>query len=457
MTQLNNAEPGVFLSASQGNREGVIQKAGRKEHDAFHSVLNKVRSASEKDALNTTLKKKESSTAVKEQEGMAAAKGKAAIKKLHAVKKHENPDGEQVLLIPEEFYEMIVQVLGDAGFMADQTGDILITAGELEIILSQVMAAAQASSFNEWGDFQGKLSELVSRMDNAGGTITLSGIEESAETVPENKMLQIRIIFQPGAKAGEQDSSPDGKAAVNGSFPADEFTASGGGTGGASNDGPPDPFEGETEQSGEENSSQKSSVADRSENDKGRIQVTDNRNDISTRDAGRDIQGTGLAETSDNTSNVRTAAADTNTRMIDVDEVINQVADRARIVITEDKTEMLMDLKPDNLGRLTLKLVTESGIVTARFVTENRQVRQILESNMQMLKDALEEQGIMVDGLSVSVGHESEGGYEQHEDMMSAGRRTGIKAALAGSKSGGERVKVQNPYEVSESSIDLTA
>ena len=90
-------------------------------------------------------------------------------------------------------------------------------------------------------------------------------------------------------------------------------------------------------------------------------------------------------------------------------EIMNQVIEKAKITLTGEKAEMIVNLKPDNLGKLAMKIVTEHGIVTAKFVAENQQVKQILESNMQMLKDTLEKQGLVVQGFTVSVGQGNSG------------------------------------------------
>jgi len=65
---------------------------------------------------------------------------------------------------------------------------------------------------------------------------------------------------------------------------------------------------------------------------------------------------------------------------------------------------MVIDLKPEHLGKLELKIVTERGMVVAKFVAENEQVKAALESNMNMLKESLEKQGFLVEGFSVTVG-----------------------------------------------------
>lgn len=86
------------------------------------------------------------------------------------------------------------------------------------------------------------------------------------------------------------------------------------------------------------------------------------------------------------------------------DEILNQIIDKAVVTLTPDKAEMTINLKPDHLGKLEMKLITEKGILNAQIVAENQQVKQIIESNFNVLRDALEKQGIAVQSFSVSVG-----------------------------------------------------
>lgn len=143
-------------------------------------------------------------------------------------------------------------------------------------------------------------------------------------------------------------------------------------------------------------------------------------------------------------------------------ELISQVIEKAKVVLSPDKSEMVMDLKPDSLGKLSLKVVTENGIVTAKFVAESQQVREILESNMQLLKDSLEKQGMNVQGFSVSVRQDQRGSDTSRPQYKPSGNQT-VRAAR--NVSGAELQTAGifesgiagNPYRWEESTINLTA
>ncbi len=97
-------------------------------------------------------------------------------------------------------------------------------------------------------------------------------------------------------------------------------------------------------------------------------------------------------------------------------EIVNQVVEQTKVVLGQDKTEMVIHLKPDHLGKLELKVVTEQGIVAAKIIAESQQVKEIIETNMQLLKDSLQKQGIAIDGVSVQVGKDPQNEYRQNSN-----------------------------------------
>jgi flagellar hook-length control protein FliK len=84
--------------------------------------------------------------------------------------------------------------------------------------------------------------------------------------------------------------------------------------------------------------------------------------------------------------------------------LFSQIMEHARLMLSGNQSELEMSLKPDHLGKLQLKVSIENQVVTARFVAESQQVKQIIETNLNQLRDQLRENGLQVDYLSVSVG-----------------------------------------------------
>ena len=82
-----------------------------------------------------------------------------------------------------------------------------------------------------------------------------------------------------------------------------------------------------------------------------------------------------------------------------------QIVEQARMIRTATNTEMVINLKPEHLGELTLRVsVGTNGAVTASFYSDNAQVRAIIENSIVHLRQELNEQGIKVDNVEVYAG-----------------------------------------------------
>ena len=127
-----------------------------------------------------------------------------------------------------------------------------------------------------------------------------------------------------------------------------------------------------------------------------------------------------------NTNNLIMSKAEKLQEQIDV---LKQITEKVTVNILEDKSEMLIKLKPDNLGKVTMQIAVENGNITAKFLAESDRVKEILESSMQELKDHLSKQGMMVQDLSVSVGNEN----KEHSMFAERNIKTSRKIRNVGS------------------------
>ncbi len=86
--------------------------------------------------------------------------------------------------------------------------------------------------------------------------------------------------------------------------------------------------------------------------------------------------------------------------------VVDQIMNRIKFEIKENVSTIRITLHPETLGDVSLKIVSENGIISAQFMAENEKIKEIIEANFNMLKDVLKEKGIEISSLSVSVGNE---------------------------------------------------
>lgn len=143
---------------------------------------------------------------------------------------------------------------------------------------------------------------------------------------------------------------------------------------------------------------------------------------------------------------------------INKSDIVNQVIKKADIIVREGHSEMVMKLEPESLGKLNLKIVVERGLVTAKFIAESQQVKEVLESSFNQLKDALQEKGIAVQNFSVSVGQQtSDSSSNQSFNQWKQSLK--IKNKAVGDFMGldDEAVVNQNPYNYHEGKFDYRA
>ncbi len=91
------------------------------------------------------------------------------------------------------------------------------------------------------------------------------------------------------------------------------------------------------------------------------------------------------------------------------ESVMHQVNERLSAAVRNGVHEVRIHLSPESLGEVQLKIQMEGDVVTAKIRVENQQVRQIVEANLQALRDSLEEQNLHAGSIDVDVNHHSGG------------------------------------------------
>ncbi len=95
------------------------------------------------------------------------------------------------------------------------------------------------------------------------------------------------------------------------------------------------------------------------------------------------------------------AGSQTTASAQDPHDVAGQIVDHARLITRAANSEMVIKLKPEHLGELTLKIVVDSGAVSATFHTANAEVRAAIEASLPQLRQDMANQGLKVDNVGV--------------------------------------------------------
>lgn len=88
-------------------------------------------------------------------------------------------------------------------------------------------------------------------------------------------------------------------------------------------------------------------------------------------------------------------------------DVINQMIDSIRLNATVDTTQMEIQLTPENLGKINLTIAAKDGVITASITTANEAVKAIIESQLVQLKEAMNNQGLKVEDVEVTVANQA--------------------------------------------------
>ena len=86
------------------------------------------------------------------------------------------------------------------------------------------------------------------------------------------------------------------------------------------------------------------------------------------------------------------------------DTILPKITEQMQTLVQEERTEVRIQLKPEHLGEMKIKLSLERGIMVAEFVVENEAVREVIASQLPQLHTALQEQGANVGEMMVNLG-----------------------------------------------------
>ena len=95
---------------------------------------------------------------------------------------------------------------------------------------------------------------------------------------------------------------------------------------------------------------------------------------------------------------------------------MRQVSQMTRVMVSQAESSIEMQLNPANLGKVYLQVVSREGVITAQLAAQNEAVREALESQVAVLKENMNQQGIKVEAIEVTIAsHEFERNLEQNQ------------------------------------------
>ncbi len=95
------------------------------------------------------------------------------------------------------------------------------------------------------------------------------------------------------------------------------------------------------------------------------------------------------------------------------ESIVKQVLEQVKFNIKTDVTSVQMQLYPEHLGKVAIQVVSKNGVLTAQIATENESAKAALESQLNILKESFDNQGLKVQSVEVMV---SSRGFDQNTD-----------------------------------------
>jgi flagellar hook-length control protein FliK len=128
------------------------------------------------------------------------------------------------------------------------------------------------------------------------------------------------------------------------------------------------------------------------------------------------------------------------------DSVMSQVADKLTFAAKSGITEMRILLRPESLGEVQLRIRMDGDVVMGKIYVENQQVKHIVESNLNVLKDALAQHNIQTGSFDVNVNHgnDTRDQMQMMAELAAIAGRNGGKSANGGDESNAGAGSVQS-------------
>jgi flagellar hook-length control protein FliK len=107
----------------------------------------------------------------------------------------------------------------------------------------------------------------------------------------------------------------------------------------------------------------------------------------------------------------------TTTKTVDFQNILKQMNNKLDFSAMKQGNKITMQLEPEFLGKMQIKIGVENGSVTAKILAESSQIKDLLSGDLAKLKSNLEQKGIEIDQFDVSVGYQ-EGELEEQNNSQ---------------------------------------
>ena len=106
--------------------------------------------------------------------------------------------------------------------------------------------------------------------------------------------------------------------------------------------------------------------------------------------------------------NIPSSIETINTEDLTTSNIIQQIVQQVDIKYKEGSNQIKLQLLPENLGKLSIDLISDNQEIRAKVYVESLMVKEVIEGNLNEFRESLTEKGINISNIEVSVGQDPE-------------------------------------------------
>lgn len=119
------------------------------------------------------------------------------------------------------------------------------------------------------------------------------------------------------------------------------------------------------------------------------------------------------------------------------EDVMPQILKHAEQIRAAQSNAVKLQLYPENLGKMEIKVTSHQGVISAQLTAENQQVKSMLETQVAHLQRSFAEMGLKVDKVEVTLASanlnfDAQGGAAQGQEQGNQQRSNGSPQAFSG-------------------------
>ena len=117
-------------------------------------------------------------------------------------------------------------------------------------------------------------------------------------------------------------------------------------------------------------------------------------------------------------------------RNVDISQLVDEVKN---LIVKKEKADITLKLSPEHLGKVKLVINIENSLVHTRLEVENESVRQVVQNNLDTLKQSLQQNGIQLSSFSISLSNQEQkpqGRFEPKKKLNNSGKEIRIEEEI---------------------------